>query len=77
MEWFYNLDKAGDDNYYMKYVNISNTDSLNLNVNGETEFYVFGEDVCEVGGLVGKNSWSISPWGMLLVVRRCLTKLTK
>jgi len=60
---FANLDKFGDDNYYMKYVNISNTDSLNLNVNGETEFYVFGEDVCEVGGLVGKNSWSISPWG--------------
>lgn len=60
---FANLDKFGDDNYSMKWGSVSNTDSLNLNVNGETEFYVFGEDVCEVGGLVGKNSWSISPWG--------------
>ena len=67
---FANLDKSGNDlpsaslsTAPINTTSISNTDSLNLNVSGETEFYVFGEDICEVGGLVGKNSWSISPWG--------------
>lgn len=60
---FANFDKMGDDTVTGKQVNIGNTDSLNLNVDGETEFYVFGEDVCEIGGLVGKSSWSISPFG--------------
>ncbi len=60
---FANFDQRGDDNRYMQYLNISNTDSINLNQNGETEFYVFGDDVCEVGGLVGKNMWSISNFG--------------
>lgn len=61
---FANLDKFGDDNGTVgQWTCISNTDSLNLDINGETEFYVLGEDVCEVGGLVGKNSWSISSWG--------------
>ena len=60
---FANLDKMGNDNVTSTLVNISNTDSLNLNVDGETEFYVFGEDVCEVGGLTGKSMWSISPFG--------------
>ncbi|MCK5847975.1 MAG: copper amine oxidase N-terminal domain-containing protein [Caldisericia bacterium] len=60
---FANFDKRGDDNRYMQYLNISNTDSINLNQDGETEFYVFGDDICEIGGLVGKNMWSISPFG--------------
>jgi len=56
---FANLDKRGND-VSGEPLSLSNTDSLNLDINGETEFYVFGEDVCEVGGLVGKNSWSIT-----------------
>lgn len=60
---FANFDKMGDDTLTGRQVSIGNTDSLNLNVDGEAEFYVFGEDVCEVGGLVGKSMWSISPFG--------------
>ncbi|MCE5222844.1 copper amine oxidase N-terminal domain-containing protein, partial [bacterium] len=56
---FANFDKRGND-VSGEPLSLSNTDSLNLDINGETEFYVFGEDVCEVGGLVGKNTWSIS-----------------
>jgi hypothetical protein len=37
---FANFDQRGDDNRYMQYLNISNTDSINLNQNGETEFLV-------------------------------------
>lgn len=59
---FANLDKMGSNVTAAQTQTLSNTDSLNLDVNGETEFYVFGEDIFEVGGLVGKNSWSISPW---------------
>lgn len=32
-------------------------DSLNLDVNGQTSFYLFAEDVCNVGGLVGNSFW--------------------
>jgi len=56
---FANFDKRGND-VSGEPLSISNTDSLNLDINGETEFYVIGEDVCEIGGLVGKNRWSIS-----------------
>ena len=32
-------------------------DSLNLDVNGQTSFYIFAEDVCWIGGLVGDSLW--------------------
>jgi hypothetical protein len=32
-------------------------DSLGLDVNGETFFYIFAEDIAYVGGLVGQNSY--------------------
>lgn len=32
-------------------------DSLNLDVKGQTSFYVFAEDICNVGGLVGNNKY--------------------
>ncbi len=33
-------------------------DSLNLDVKGQTSFYLFAEDVCYVGGLVGDSFWA-------------------
>lgn len=33
-------------------------DALALDNNGSTEFWVFAEDVCALGGLVGDNIWS-------------------
>ncbi len=36
-------------------------DSLGLDVNAQTTFYVFAEDVCYVGGLVGDNVYTNNP----------------
>lgn len=33
-------------------------DALSLDNNGSTEFYLYAEDVCSLGGLVGCNIWS-------------------
>jgi hypothetical protein len=33
-------------------------DALSLDNNGSTEFFVYAEDVCNLGGLVGDNIWS-------------------
>lgn len=33
-------------------------DSLNLDVNGQTSLYIFAEDACFIGGLVGNNYWA-------------------
>lgn len=59
---FANIDRLGNNSIYNQWETVSHRDSLNLDVNGETAFYVFGEDVFEVGGLVGKNNWSVSSW---------------
>ncbi len=36
---------------------IDYSDSLNLNQAGQTSFYLFAEDACSVGGLVGDSYW--------------------
>jgi hypothetical protein len=36
-------------------------DSLGLDVNAQTTFYVFAEDVCYIGGLVGDNVYTNNP----------------
>ncbi|MCK5847847.1 MAG: hypothetical protein KAH01_01450, partial [Caldisericia bacterium] len=47
-----NMFVDADDNGKLTY-----TDSLGLDVNGQTTFYVFAEDVVYMGGLVGQNAY--------------------